>query len=150
MAAERLCWCPFRRGTGPGLRDSATLVGLVDSRAAPPSLPINSLAPLLCPFGREGIGLVPGLGGGLARPELEGFPNENDGRSGGRLPSWIADTGRRPEVRAYEDVAEDEGAGKVNSGSGRGAWLWAVPSCIGWAVEVIVAKAARRQRNALD
>lgn len=78
------------------------------------------------------------------------FPNENDGRSGGRAPSWMADTGRREEIRGYDEGAEDDGAGKVNSGSGRGVWLWAPPGGMGWAVEVILAKAARGQRNAPD
>ena len=149
IAAERLCWWPFRLGTGPGVRDSAALVGLEESSSAPPSLPISSLAPLLCPPGREGIGLVPGLGGGLARPVLGEFPNENEGSSGDRAPSWIADTGRRAEVREYDVGAEVDGAGKVNSGSGRGGWLCAPPGGMGWAAEVMLAKAARGQRNAL-
>jgi hypothetical protein len=81
IAAERLCWWPFLLGAG--LRVSVVLLGLVESSVAPPSLPINSLAPLLCPPGREGIVRVPGLGGGLARPVLDASPNENEGRSGG-------------------------------------------------------------------
>jgi hypothetical protein len=85
IAAERRCWWPFLLGGEP--RGSVPLVGLVESSAAPASLPISSLAPLLCPPGREGINLVPGLGGGLARPELDEVPNENEGRSRGRDPS---------------------------------------------------------------
>ena len=75
---------------------------------------------------------------------LDPFPNENAGRSGGREPSWIADTGRRDDSREYDAGAEVEGAGKVNSGSGRGLWLCVPPGGMGWAVEVILANGRSR------
>jgi hypothetical protein len=56
----------------------------------------------------------------------------------------MADTGRRVELR------EVDAAGKVNSGSGRGAWLCAPPGGMGWAVEVILAKATRGYRIVLS
>jgi hypothetical protein len=52
-------------------------------------------------------------------------------------------------MREYDERAEDDGAGNVNSGSGRGVWLWAPPGGMGWAAEVMVGRAARGQRNAL-
>jgi hypothetical protein len=81
---------------------------------------------------------------------LGALPNENAGRSGGRAPSWIADTGLRPEPREYDAGAEVEGAaGKVNAGNGRGIWLWAPPGGMGWAVEVILANDRSRPTKRL-
>ena len=128
------------------------LVGLVLIKPSPvpeiPSPPINSLPPLLCPPGRDGIFLAePGeLGdcGGLAIPELAledavGLKLKL-GNGGGRdrpVPlslsrpnpdapscSSYADIGLRPVALEYEDGAEDAlRAGNTKGGLGVGPEL---------------------------
>lgn len=115
-----------------------------------PSPPINSLPPLRCPPGRDGIGLLPagelgdcgglaipvsgcatadglneklGSGKGAARdvPMCELDPNPGPGPGNSN-----ADFCRLPVAREYEEGADEgaeEGAwraGKINGGFGRG------------------------------
>jgi hypothetical protein len=88
-----------------------------------------------------GIDLVPGLSGGLARPELVAPPKENEGRAVAPGPSSKAETGRRGDLREYEGVGVGDGAGKVKAGSGRGPWwLWAPPCCAASTVEAMLGK----------